>query len=144
MNMYNLLRQREFNGKPIRVGIIGAGRYSASFVAQARFIPGIKIVSIAELDITKAKKICIKAGWSEVDISFANKTNAINDDARIGKIVLTEDSNQLIGVELDIVIEITGVAEAGAYHSWHALEAGKHVITVTVEADHLVEMRSNN
>ncbi len=138
MNMYNLLKQREAIGKPIRVGIIGAGRYSAQFIAQSPFIPGIKLVSVAELDIGKAREVCTKAGWSEGSISLANTVNEINDGARSGKVVLTEDAEQLIGAELDIVIEVTGVAEAGAYHSWKALESGKHVITVTVEADHLV------
>ena len=138
MNMFNLLKQREAIGKPIRVGIIGAGRYSAQFIAQLPFIPGIQLVSVAELDIGKAREVCTKAGWPEEGVSLANTADEISDGARSGKVVLTEDSEQLIGAELDIVIEVTGIAEAGAYHSWKALEAGKHVITVNVEADHLV------
>ncbi|NIO08242.1 MAG: flagellar biosynthesis protein FlgA, partial [Deltaproteobacteria bacterium] len=39
---------------------------------------------------------------------------------------------------LDVIIEITGVPEAGTYHAWSALEAGKHVIMVNVEADALL------
>jgi predicted homoserine dehydrogenase-like protein len=51
---------------------------------------------------------------------------------------LTDNSDQLIHSDVDVILEITGIPEAGAYHAWQALEAGKHVVMVNVEADALL------
>ncbi|MFC1993597.1 NAD(P)H-dependent oxidoreductase [Chloroflexota bacterium] len=138
MNLYDLLRQRGATGKPVRIGVIGAGVYSSMFISQLYSIPGMQLVGVAELDTEKAKKSCLRAGWPEEGISFTNSTNAINDAYRNKKVSLTNDAEQLIKAELDVILEVTGVAEAGAYHAWTALEAGKHVVMVTVEADALL------
>ena len=138
MNLYRLLEQRENDGRPIRVGIIGAGVYGSMFLSQLRFTPGMQLVGVAELDIEKARDRCIRAGWPEAAIFTGKSASAINDGSRNRKIALTEDSSQLIQAELDVIVEVTGVAEAGARHAWNALEAGKHVIIVTVEADALL------
>ena len=66
MSVHELLSKRAEQGKQIRVGMIGAGRYGAMYLAQSRFIPGIQIVCIADLNPEKAKK---KLGW-EAKISF--------------------------------------------------------------------------
>jgi predicted homoserine dehydrogenase-like protein len=136
--MYNLLLKRQENGKPVKVGIIGAGIYGSMFLSQLRFIPGMQLVGIADLDAEKAKKNCLRAGWPEESVTFGDSTAAINDGARQNKIALTGDSAQLIQSELDVIVEVTGIPEAGAYHAWSALEAGKHVVMVTVEADALL------
>lgn len=138
MNLYRLLEQRENDGRPIRVGIIGTGVYGSMFLSQLRFTPGMQLVGVAELDIEKARDRCIRAGWPEAAIFTGKSASAINDGSRNRKIALAEDSSQLIQAELDVIVEITGVAEAGARHAWNALEAGKHVIIVTVEADALL------
>lgn len=108
------------------------------FLAQVRLTPGVQLVGIAELDPEKAKRACLRTNWPEESLSFGDSTAAINDGARRGKTILTGDSYQLIQADLDIILEITGVPEAGAYHAWSALEAGKHVIMVNVEADALL------
>ena len=138
MNFYHLLKQRESTGKPVRIGVIGAGIYGSMFLSQVRFIPGIQLVGVADIDIEKARKHCIRSGWPEEAISLGNSTAVINDDSRKRKIVLTEDAVQLIQADLDVILEITGMADTGAYHAWSALEAGKHVVAVTVEADALL------
>jgi len=108
------------------------------FLAQARLTPGMQLVGIAELDPEKARQACLRTGWPEEMLSFGDSTAAINDGARRGKTILTGDSDQLLQADLDIILEITGVPEAGAYHAWNALEAGKHVVMVNVEADALL------
>jgi len=138
MGLYNLLQQREASKKPIRIGVIGAGTFSSGFLAQARVTPGMQIVGIAELDLDKAKKVCIKAGWPAEAIVFGDSSSAINDGAAGGKVVLTGSSDQLIQADLEVIIEVTGVTEAGTRHAWNALEAGKHVVMVNVETDALL------
>jgi len=138
MNLYTLLQQRAHSGNPIRAGIIGAGKFGTMFLSQARLTPGMQIVGIAELNPEKAREACRKTGWPPESISACSTTGAINDAARAGKTALTQDASALIEADLDVILEITGVPEAGSIHAWKALEAGKHVVMVNVEADCLV------
>ena len=138
MNLHSLLQKRADAGKPVRIGVIGAGKFATMFLAQARLTPGMHVVGIAELDPEKARQACLRTGWPEEVLSFGNSTAAINDGARGEKTVLTDDANQLIQADLDVILEITGVPEAGAHHAWSALESGKHVVMVNVEADALL------
>ena len=138
MNLHSFLQQRAADNNPIRVGIIGAGKFGTMFLAQARITPGMKVVGIAELDQEKAKQSCLKTGWSEDAMTFGDSITAINEGALRGKTVITGDANQLIQADLDAILEITGIPEAATYHAWTALQSGKHVIMVTVEADALL------
>ncbi len=138
MNLHTLLQQRVRHNNPVKVGIIGAGKFSTMFISQARFTPGMQIVGIAELDPEKARQACLKTGWPEDILSFENSTDAINDAAGMKKTAITQEALALIAAELDVIVEITGVPEAGAVHAWKALDADKHVVMVNVEADCLL------
>lgn len=108
------------------------------FLAQARRMPGIQVVGIAELDAERAISACLRTGWPRESLALSESSKAINATAREGKTAITESSDELMRAELDVILEITGIPEAGAYHAWNALGAGKHVIMVNVEADALV------
>ena len=138
MSLYRLLEQRAKNGRPIRIGVIGAGTFGTAFIAQTRSTPGMQLVGIAELDLEKARQACLKIGWPKEALRFGDSVSAINNAARRGRVTLTDNAEQLIQAELDVIIESTGVVEAGTLHAWSALEAGKHVIMVNVEADALL------
>ena len=138
MSLYHSLQQREATNRPIRIGVIGAGTFGSMFLAQARLTPGMKIVGIAELDLAKATQACLEAGWPGEAINYENSSGAINDSANKGKIILTDNAEQLIKADLDVIVEITGVTEAGTYHALTAIECGKHVVMVNVEADALL------
>ena len=138
MSLYHSLQQREATNRPIRIGVIGAGTFGSMFLAQARLTPGMRIVGIAELDLAKATQACLEAGWPREAIGYENSSGAINDSANKGKIILTDNAEQLIKADLDVIVEVTGVAEAGTYHALTAIEGGKHVVMVNVEADALL------
>jgi predicted homoserine dehydrogenase-like protein len=138
MNLFRLLQARADEGRPVRVGVIGAGKFSSMFLSQARLTPGMHLVGIADLDPDKARQACLRTGWSPEALAFGSSTAAIEDGAAKGKTVITGDARQLIEARLDVVVEITGVPVAGAQHAWQALESGKHVVMVNVEADALL------
>jgi predicted homoserine dehydrogenase-like protein len=138
MSVYHLLCKRAEEKKPIRVGIIGAGRYGAMYLAQSRFIPGIQIVAIADLNLERARQSLLCSGWQPESLVVAKSSSEINDAARQGKVSLTTESDKLIQAELDVVIEITGTVEAASRHAYSALDSGKHVVMVSTEADALV------
>jgi predicted homoserine dehydrogenase-like protein len=138
MALYQLLQQAEQKGNPVRVGLIGAGTFGTTFLAQLRLTPGMRLVGIAELDLDKARQSCLRTGWSQEALLIASSTDDINGATQKGKVALTNRSDQLIQADLDVILEITGITEAGTRHAWDALDAGKHVILVNVETDVLL------
>ena len=94
MDFYNLLLKRQEVGKPIRVGLIGAGMYGSEYLTQARFLPGIKLVCVAGRDMIKTKKNCVKAGWPEDQLVVVKSVSSINDEAKKGKVALIDDAKK--------------------------------------------------
>jgi predicted homoserine dehydrogenase-like protein len=119
LNLYAKLLDREKQGKPLRVGLIGAGKFAAMYLAQVPKTPGVSLVGIADLSPVHAKENLKRVGW---------------DPAHIPPI--TEDWQKLVShPEIDIVIEATGNPVAAVEHILGAFAHGKHVVNVTVEAD---------
>jgi len=138
MNLHTLLQQRAQNDAPIRIGVIGAGKFSSMFLSQVRLTPGMQVVGIAELDPQKAIEACIKTGWPKERLRVVSSTGEINNAAKIQSVAVTDDALALIDADLDVIIEITGIPEAGAVHAHKSLESGKHVVMVNVETDCLL------
>ncbi len=138
MNLYPLLQKRAEENNPIRVGVIGAGKFSSMFLSQARLTPGLQIVGIADLDPDKALQALAKTGWDTARTTMTDSPGAINDAARHRRIALTGDAKALIDADCQIIMEITGNPEAGTNHAVRAIEAGRHVVMVNVEADCLL------
>jgi len=123
MNLHALLRRRQTDGKPLRVGLIGAGKFGSMYLSQARRTPGVRLTAVADLDPARARKSLAQVGWS---------------DAEIGTVVFTDDASALIGRDdVDIVIDATGSPAAGIAHVLACCEHGKHIVMVNVEADAL-------
>jgi len=138
MSLYDLLKERESSGKPVRIGVIGAGVFSSAFLNQARLTPGMCVACVSDLDAEKARRACVSVGWPEEAVGVGNSATSINDGVARGKVMVTDNSDDLLHADLDVVVEATGVTEAGAYHAWTALESGKHVVMPNVETDVLV------
>ena len=112
MNLHTLLQQRVEENNPIRIGVIGAGKFGTMFLSQARLTPGFQIAGIADLDPGRAKEACLRTGWSDNQLTYQTGSDAINDTHRAGKIAVMDDSEALIDADLDIILEIAGVPEA--------------------------------
>jgi|SRR6516165_562647 len=63
MNLHRLLQQRSAAGKPVRVGLIGAGKFGSMFLNQVPTMPGLEVPVIADLDPERAVAACRKIGW---------------------------------------------------------------------------------
>ncbi len=135
MNLYRNLLARAESGNPIRVGMIGAGKFGSMFLAQARRLAGIHIVGIADLDPASAQSNLSFVGWEEERFSAGSH----DDAAKTGCTHVGEDAAALINhPAIEIIIECTGNPIAAVDHILRAFQAGKHVINVTVEADAFV------
>lgn len=132
MNLYQMLSERAEAGNPIRVGLVGAGRFGAMYLAQARQTKGIHILGIADLNPQHARNTCSSTGWLEDQISAASFDQALQR----GTTYITDDTESLIKANgLDVLIEATGDPGAGILHCLRAIDEGRHVIMVNVEAD---------
>ena len=99
MSLHSGLMQREAAGRPIRIGVIGAGRFGTMFLSQVQFTPGMQVAGVAELNPQKAKDACVSVGWPEEAITFGDSASAVNEGSKNGKIVLTENANDLMAIE---------------------------------------------
>ena len=135
MNLHRLLQERAARNAPLRVALIGAGKFGAMYLAQAKHTPGIHVVAVIDLDPSRAHATLARVGWA--DERHAARTLA--EAARAGTTFVTDDAPAVIASDaVGIVIDATGNPAAGARHALACCAHGKHVVMVNVEADALV------
>lgn len=123
MNLYRKLVERERSGRPLRVGLIGAGKFGSMYLSQARRTPGVRLTAVADLDPQRAQQALRRVGWR---------------DDEMQRIAFSDDSAGLIASDdVEIVIDATGAPAAGIAHVLACCEHGKHIVMVNVEADAL-------
>lgn len=124
MNLAKLAAEAQARGTPVRAGLIGAGKFGSMFLSQVPTIAGLEVAAIADLSPDRARAACRAVGW---------------DDSRVQGTAFLEDGTELAARDdVDVVIEATGNPRAGIRHAEAAIENGKHVVMVNVEADVLV------
>src|SRR5471030_2413093 len=123
---------------PIRVGLVGAGKFGSMILAQLRLMQGVRLAVLGDLDPQRAIDAAVNAGWSAGAFTHAENASQANDISRGGKTAVVPSGEIAAQTDIDILIEATGHEEAGALHAFRAIESGKHVIMVTVEADVVV------
>jgi len=132
------LREREAAGRPIRVGMVGAGATGRAIALQLGTpAPGIRLVAIANRTPEHGERAFRESGvtaWKRVGSAQEAET-AIGR----GVPVLTDDPSVLTACGLvDILVEVTGTVEAAAGVVTEAFAHGKHVVLVNAELDSLV------
>jgi predicted homoserine dehydrogenase-like protein len=120
MNLFSLLQARNAAGKPVRVALIGAGKFGSMFLAQVPHVAGLEVPVIVDLDPQRARDACKTVGW---------------DEGRIAATTFTADAAKAISGHIEVVVEATGSPAAGIAHARAAIAAGKHIVMVNVEAD---------
>ena len=132
MNLYPMLGARAESGRPIRVGLIGAGKFGSMILAQAMRIKGFHVVGVADLDVAKARASLSRVGWPAE--RYAAPT--LDEAMRTGATCVLDDAQALAAhPAIECIIEATGHPIAGIRHGLAAIEGGKHVVMVNVEAD---------
>src|SRR5260221_13961345 len=130
MNLYAKLQQRKDN--PVRIGVIGAGKFGAMYIAQVPKTPGVHLVGIADLLPDNARENLKRVGWPAAAYSAASLDKALKEN----RTHISEDWEALVShPAVDIIIEATGNPPAAVEHALAAFANGKHLVMVTVEAD---------
>jgi predicted homoserine dehydrogenase-like protein len=123
MNLFSRLQQRERDGAPLLVGLIGAGKFGSMYLSQVRRTPGVRLTTVADLDPARAREALGRVGWS---------------DAELAAVRFVAGADELIGSDrVQIVIDATGSPAAGIGHVLACCAQHKHIIMVNVEADAL-------
>jgi len=132
MNLHRLLEQRAADGRPLRVALIGAGKFGSMFLAQARRTPGIHVVAVADLAPQRARDSLARTGWAAEQYA----PRSLNEACSKGTTFITEDACGIIERgAFEIVIDATGSPAAGIRHALACCHHGKHIVMVNVEAD---------
>jgi predicted homoserine dehydrogenase-like protein len=126
------LTTRADAGTPLRVGLIGAGKFGTMFLSQARRIPGLHVLGVADLSPERARAALRRAGWPPEQFNAPDFAQA----RQKGTTHITAEGQALLAAAgLDVVVEATGHPAAGIAYALTAIEQGRHIIMVNVEAD---------
>jgi predicted homoserine dehydrogenase-like protein len=123
MNLQSLLAARAEAGRPVRVGLIGAGKFGSMFLAQVPSIKGLEVALICDRDVERARAACRTVGWDAGRIARTQFAERGRDACSDGYV--------------EVVVEATGDPAAGIAHALAAIDARKPIVMVNVEADAL-------
>jgi predicted homoserine dehydrogenase-like protein len=132
MHLYAKLCERATQGRPLRIGLIGAGKFGSMYLAQVPKTPGVHLVGIADLMPANARTNLQRVGWPD------ERSAATSLDAALmsGATHISDDWQALVAhPRIDIIVEASGSPMAAVEHALAAFQHGKHVVMVTVEAD---------
>jgi predicted homoserine dehydrogenase-like protein len=132
VNLHSKLLERESAGRPVTVALIGAGKFGTMFLTQVARTRGMHLAALVDLDVGRARSQLKAAGWDD------NRYAAVSlDDAmkRAGTWVTDNAAKVIADPRIEVIVEATGVPGAGISHCLAAIEHGKHVVMVNVEAD---------
>jgi predicted homoserine dehydrogenase-like protein len=132
VNLYSKLIEREAAGRPVTIGLIGAGKFGTMFLSQARLTRGMHVAGVADLDVTRARTQLKAAGWPAEAYAAASLAAAHKQRTT----VVTDSADALIAdPRIEVIVEATGVPGAGIHHALQSIANGKHIVMVNVEAD---------
>lgn len=132
MSLHAKLLAREASGNPVRVGLIGAGKFGSMYLAQVPRTPGVHLAAVADLSPGAARRNLERVGWPAERAAARNLEEAISNRTTW----VTDDWQAMLADErIDVVVECTGHPIAAVEHCLAAFAHGKHVVNVTVEAD---------
>lgn len=110
MNLFSKLQQRQAEGRPLRVGLIGAGKFAAMYLAQIPKTPGAHLAGIADLAPASARANLERVGWKTEQFGAAS----LDDALAKGNTHLGDDWEALVvHPRIDIIVECTGNPSGG-------------------------------
>ena len=132
MSLHRQLQQRAAEGRPIRIGLIGAGKFGSMYLAQVPRTPGVHLAGIADLSPDGARANLARVGWP----AERSAARSLDDALAHGTTHVGDDWQALVRhPAIDVIVECTGHPIAAVDHCLEAFTHGKHVVNVTVEAD---------
>lgn len=129
------LLKRHAEGRPIKVGWVGAGRMNTGAICQTAQMKGMSNAVICDIRPERAVRAFELNGARRADIVSTDRASVANDAIRARKPVVVQDARMMPELDVDCVVEGTGVPEVGAQVAFRCIQGGKHVIMLNVESD---------
>ncbi|UCC89902.1 MAG: hypothetical protein JSV81_11460 [Anaerolineales bacterium] len=134
--LHQELLRLEAEGKPIRVGVSGAGWMGGGFLAQVSHVPGMEVWVLADADTRAAWEAFLATGVERDEIVEASQPGHAMDALRAGRRVVTGSYTLAAQLEaVDIVTDVTPSPAIGAETAYACIQHGKDVVLVNIEAD---------
>ncbi len=121
--------------RTVRVGVIGTGQYATALIAQSRVVDQLHVPVVCDTNPDAAQNAYAHAGLDSDKTTIADTGKRAAEAIERGKHVILTDAMQMMDLPLDVIVESTGVASAGAKHGLEAIRRGKHVAMVSKETD---------
>ena len=132
MNLHAKLLERAASQRPIRIGLIGAGKFGSMYLAQVPRTPGVHLVGIADLSPAGVHTNLARVGWEPERL----QAKSLDEAVKLGTTHVSDDWQALVRhPAIDVVVECTGSPLHAVDHILEAFANRKHVVNVTVEAD---------
>jgi predicted homoserine dehydrogenase-like protein len=128
-------RQRDAS---LPVGLVGAGEFGATFVAQATRMRGMQVAAICDRDTARARAAAMAAGIAADRVAICRDRAEAEAAIGAGKLAVVDSADTLVALPLVAVLEATGDPEGAAFTAAAAIDAGKHVVIATKEAEIVV------
>ena len=137
-SMFNVPMQLAERDAPVRAGVIGAGLFGTNLIDQLERTTGLEATAVVDIDVGKAVDTLERAGVAAEEIETVDTPAEADDAIADGRRVVLADGELLAETAVEVVVEATGIPDAGARHAHSAITSGKHVVMVTVETDTVV------
>ncbi len=137
MALRQRLRARAQSRGPIRVGLVGAGQMGAGFISQTERMEGMRVVATADVVPGRAEEAYRESGVPAEAIVFLDADpERASELIANGKRIATTDADFLVQIAaLDVILECTGIPDVGAHVCYAAIQNGKDIVNMNVEAD---------
>ena len=125
-----LVKREKELGRPVRVGLAGAGQMGSGLAAQIGKIPGMELVACADIDLARAENALKLAGIDKIGHNSDASASIENGQGGV-----VDNAKALAELPIDIVYEATGVPWVGAEVADACIDANKHILMLNVETD---------
>ena len=136
--MRKLLEHLENIQNPIKVGLVGSGRFGSMAASQIFRTTGMRLSLVCDINTQSAINNLVNAGIPKELLNDTSIKSQISQKTGTNTIDVTDNFSSLLESDLDVIVESTGNPEVGAYNAYQAIQSEKHLIMVNVEADVLV------
>ena len=129
------LEQREAEGNPIKIGMVGIGQMGIDVIAETKMMKGVEIVAAADISVERARD-GYRAGLIEAEVVEVNSAEEADAAVRAGKRIASGDYRLVTDMKtVDVMLEATGIPEIGTRAALRAARNGQHLAMMNVEAD---------
>lgn len=129
------LQEREAAGRPVRVGLVGAGQMGTDVVATTQVMQGVRVVVTADIDIDRARD-AYRIGQVEGEVVVAETAAQADAAVEAGKYVAVADYRVVTAMRtVDVMLESTGVPEVGTRAALQSARNGQDLAMMNVETD---------